>query len=86
MDAWVVMPDHVHGILWIEDHSLTLGRVIGLFKAAATRDAVAAGAWETGTIWQRGFYDRIIRDEEELNRLRRYIALNPSRWTGDQHS
>lgn len=36
-------------------------------------------------VWQRSFYDRIIRNEEELNRIREYILYNPARWRNDEH-
>jgi len=35
------------------------------------------------TVWQRNYYEHIIRDEEELNRVRQYIADNPARWQQD---
>ncbi|MCK4298288.1 MAG: transposase [Planctomycetes bacterium] len=34
-------------------------------------------------LWQRNYYDRIVRDENELNRIRQYIAENPARWDMD---
>lgn len=36
-----------------------------------------------GTLWQRGYYERIIRDERELNAIRQYIANNPANWRLD---
>ncbi len=48
--------------------------VVGAFKAQASRRAGR-------TLWQRGYHDRIIRTESELNALREYIATNPLRWT-----
>jgi len=36
-------------------------------------------------IWQRGYYDRIIRDEDELQRFRVYIVLNPEKWELDRY-
>ncbi|MDF1500606.1 MAG: hypothetical protein P1P76_09060 [Anaerolineales bacterium] len=54
------------------------------FKAAVTR------AWRKEIekrefiIWQRNYYERVIRDDAELNRLRRYIIENPLRWKTDR--
>jgi REP element-mobilizing transposase RayT len=31
-------------------------------------------------LWQRGFYDHVVRDEQDLRRIREYIATNPIRW------
>ncbi len=52
---------------------LRLGTVIGSFKAGVSR---VAGR----RVWQRGYYDHIVRDEEDLDRIREYIATNPARW------
>jgi REP element-mobilizing transposase RayT len=35
-------------------------------------------------LWQRGFWDHVIRDEADLNRIRTYIQMNPARWQTDQ--
>jgi len=78
LDPFVVMPNHVHGIVWLPraGHAPPLPAVIGSFKSAASR---AAGR----PLWQRSFYDRVIRDEEELRALRQYVAQNPLRWALD---
>lgn len=36
------------------------------------------------SVWQRNYYERVIRDEDELNRLRRYVLDNPVQWEGDE--
>ncbi|HPS56630.1 MAG TPA: transposase [Spirochaetota bacterium] len=51
--------------------------IVRLFKAAVTRRCRESGLNEFS--WQPGFYDRIIRDQGELNAYRRYIATNPER-------
>ena len=79
-DAFVVMPDHVHGIVVIDGGPMTLGQVVNLFKAASTR-AVNRHRGRPGVpIWQRGFHDRIIRDDDEWVRIARYIDDNPRQW------
>ncbi|MBC8163292.1 MAG: transposase [Roseiflexaceae bacterium] len=87
-DAWIVMPDHVHGVLWLQPNSLegavSLSAVVGAYKSiVATRwltHLKAAHTGKHGRIWQRSFHDRIIRSEGELNRIRTYIEDNPRRW------
>ena len=77
LDMHVVMPDHVHVILLVGDRAgqvRPLRDVVGAFKAQASRRAGRK-------LWQRGYHDRIIRNESELNALREYIATNPLRWT-----
>jgi REP element-mobilizing transposase RayT len=78
LDCWVVMPDHVHVIV-VLDGGRPLGEVVAAFKSGASR--------EVGTsLWQRGYFDRVIRDEGELQRAREYIETNPTRWTLSRQS
>lgn len=80
LDEFVVMPNHLHGILLLEDvmagHARPLPVIVGSFKSAVSR---LAGF----PVWQRSYWDRIIRSEAELNQARRYIGENPSRWSTD---
>lgn len=78
LDAFVVMPNHIHGILWLSraGHAPPLHRVVGSFKSAASR---ATGH----SLWQRSFYDRVVRNDEELRALREYVEENPLRWVVD---
>ncbi len=83
------MPDHIHGILRIGqilDHGLdddirpdqpTLSQVIGAFKSIASIDARrATDDTRKQPFWQRSFNDRVIRSDEELDRLVWYIEKN----------
>ncbi len=100
-DAFVVMPNHVHGILALTggrvaalgldsdaemgaiNRAPTLGTVIRGFKASIT----AAVNKHRGTmgepVWQRNYYEHIIRDEASLARIRQYILENPAQWSCD---
>ena len=76
LDEFAVMPDHVHGIIWLYDHPLypvTLGAVVRAWKASATREIRPL---RPGFGWQAGYFDRIIRDHDGLSRVRRYIRKN----------
>jgi REP element-mobilizing transposase RayT len=58
------------------------------FKTLTTRryiDGVRHLRWLpfNDRLWQRSYYERIVRDEDELNRVRQYIAENPARWADD---
>ncbi len=101
LDEWVIMPNHFHGIIGIHNQPPvetfrrnvstnepklqpnSLGAIVGQFKSICTKRIRAAGFSEFG--WQTRFYDRIIRDESELNRIHRYIRNNPSNWKADRH-
>jgi putative transposase len=70
--AGVVMPDHLHAVMLLDGTGAGLSTLINTFKTAATREAGAR-------IWQRGFYDHIVRDEEDLERVCEYVVGNPLR-------
>jgi REP element-mobilizing transposase RayT len=95
LDQWIVMPDHVHGILlfMLKDKgeaSLApttsstgvglprLGTVIGAFKSGVSRVAGRKGNGQAG-IWQRGYYEHVLRNQQDLESAREYIMLNPLR-------
>ena len=98
-DAFVVMPDHVHGIIVIADDrgvarcrtapiaasgpaSGSVGAIVGQFKSVATKRINAVRETPGALVWQRGYYECVVRDRAMLNRIRRYIADNPARWAG----
>jgi putative transposase len=77
LDAFVIMPNHIHGILVFSEaragHAQPLQAVVGGFKSAVSR--------EVGfVVWQRGYWDRIIRGEAEWQEMNAYIEANPARW------
>lgn len=74
--AWVVMPEHVHWLLSLR--SASLSGVIQAFKSRSAR-AMNAASGGSGAIWQRGFYDHQLRDDEDLLAQARYILANPIR-------
>lgn len=95
LDAFVVMPDHMHMILAIERRaeragqprqgafrspSETVGAIVRGFKGAVVRQIRALQAAPDLKVWQRDYYERIIRDEAALQNIRRYIEQNPARW------
>jgi REP element-mobilizing transposase RayT len=89
LDEFIVMPDHVHGIVIITQRddgatppdatntlrspAHTIGAIMRGFKGAVVRRVGRP-------IWQRNYYEHIIRSEAALDRIRQYIADNPARW------
>jgi len=63
-----------------------LGGLIGAFKTMSTKRINASRGTPGCLVWQGNFIDRVLRDDGELDRIRRYIALNPARWTDDQEN
>lgn len=74
--AWVVMPDHFHWLMQLENASL--GNVIGSIKSRCTLK-VNQLTDRRGPLWQTGYHDRAIRDGEDLKPFARYIIANPLR-------
>ncbi|GIV52421.1 MAG: hypothetical protein KatS3mg038_2942 [Candidatus Kapaibacterium sp.] len=138
LDAFIIMPNHVHGILVITDvgarhavppdvdvgarHAVPLPTVplptappptvpqpptvsihptveqfgkpvhgsiptiVRSFKSAATRYINILRGTPGAPVWQRNYYEHIIRNEDALNRIREYIATNPLRWQLDREN
>jgi putative transposase len=121
LEASVVMPNHVHGIIVIADESEGVGARQGIsktlahngpavplpdnpqniehfgrpvpgsiptivrsYKSAVSLRINRIRAMSTGPIWQRNYYEHVIRNEADLSRLRAYIQANPARWAADR--
>ena len=88
LDAWVLMPNHLHGILVLFPEPgqkvKPLGRLIGAFKTVTTKQVNLLRKTPGNPLWQRNYYERIIRNGGELNAYRRYIAANPAHWPLDR--
>jgi REP element-mobilizing transposase RayT len=74
--AWVVMPDHFHWL--VELKTMPLNDLVARVKSKGNH-LVNKALGRTGSIWQRGFHDRALRQEEDLKAVARYIVLNPVR-------
>ncbi|WBO85919.1 transposase [Hymenobacter yonginensis] len=97
LDAFVLMPDHLHGLLFFDKPTEptpslhyenrfapqrdNLAAVLRGFKAGTTAQARRAGL---PLAWQPRFYDRVVRSPEELDKIRHYILTNPTRWQHEQ--
>lgn len=63
----------------------SLGRIVRAYKSAVTRMAYRDGLLPHGTpVWQRNYWDRVIRDDAEYERIAKYIRDNPMNWKGDR--
>ena len=107
-----VMPNHVHGIIWIVSgidgthgrwvgahgraplHTgrqlrrppRSLGAFIAGFKSAVTKRINELRGTPGAPVWQRNYYEHVIRDDASLYRIREYIATNPLRWHLDREN
>jgi putative transposase len=75
--AYVVMPDHFHWLLQLDEKGDSISKLMQSIKTSTA--AAARRQFGTGRIWSDGFYDRAIRREEDLQAVARYIIANPVR-------
>ena len=111
LEAFVVMPNHIHGIVLITDDvgatgvgaqglaplpepkqkptlyrpPRSLGSFVAGYKMAVTRRINRMRNTPGARVWQRNYYERIIRDDDEARRARAYINENPARWAEDDY-
>ncbi len=96
VDAFIIMPNHLHGILFLNKpnyqqwqpntfgpQSQNLASVIRGFKAAVKKYATT---YQIPFAWQSRFYDRVIRSEKELQHIRAYIYDNPLKWEAEKNN
>ena len=83
---FVIMPDHVHLLFELDGGAAAtpITNLVGEFKRQAS---LRLRKWVVGEkIWQRSFFDRIIRNDQEYQRIFDYIEANPVNWEEDQES
>jgi REP element-mobilizing transposase RayT len=128
LDSFVVMPNHVHGLILLMDatepgterpnavgaeapnpvgaglrpalalgesetiedantasdqRSYALSEIVRAFKSFSARRINAHRGTPGQPVWQRNYYEHVVRDEESLNRIREYIVGNPAEWATD---
>jgi REP element-mobilizing transposase RayT len=97
-DHFILMPDHLHGIIIINDlmhkgegtsplrkpYKPTLGNIIAWFKYQSTKQCNQLRHTPGIRLWQRNYFEHIIRNEHELNRIINYISKNPLYWDSDR--
>jgi putative transposase len=95
LGAFVIMPNHIHGIIFITNErrgevlsllrKSTLGQIIAYFKYQSTKEInLVDDKWVITKLWQRNYYEHIVRNEKELKQKTDYILNNPSHWGDDQ--
>lgn len=109
LDEWIIMPNHLHGIIVINNGRGTLPRapgtqqrapterfgkpvsnsiptIIRSFKSSSTKRINEERNLPFAPVWQRNYYEHVIRNENSLCRIREYIINNPSRWQYDSEN
>lgn len=85
-DSFVVMPNHLHGVLVLEEtscpaHDFT--EIVRGLKTFSARRVNEMRASPGKPLWQREYYEHVIRNETALRKIRRYIEANPAGWDRD---
>jgi len=87
-DEFIVMPNHLHGIIVLEMQAnglrYSLSQIVGSYKNIVSKILHAGGLEDF--YWQASFYDHVIRKEESLDKIREYIKNNPRKWDLDRNN
>jgi putative transposase len=108
-EIFIIMPNHVHGIIHIDNNRKgtvsvpegyhgydrgestsplrrkpTLGQIVAFFKYQTTKEINMMKGGQVTKLWQRNYYDHIIRNQEDLELTWLYIESNPDRWETDE--
>ncbi|ROL55715.1 transposase [Bacteroidetes/Chlorobi group bacterium MS-B_bin-24] len=122
LDAYVIMPNHFHGIILITDNvdnvdnvrairelpihelpihelprqqqkqrqqqrrKMLLPKIVGRFKMNSAKQINQMRNTPGISVWQRNYYEHIIRDEKSLENIRNYIINNPAKWQDDDYN
>jgi len=79
IDKYVLMPNHIHMILIInKETNLSVSNIIKKYKEWVTKQIGES-------IWQKSYYDHIIRNEKDYNRILKYIDENELKWSLDKY-
>jgi REP element-mobilizing transposase RayT len=110
-DAFIVMPNHIHGIIMLTDGRDLVGAqqavparglvrkesfgkptvaslptIVRSFKSEATRRINSLRRTPGYPVWQRDYYEHVVRHDAELNEIRQYIFNNPAKWALDREN
>ena len=87
IDKYVIMPDHLHLIVTIKERHAgrSLPDVMRFFKTMTTNDYIRGVKDGTltpfdGKLWQKSYYDHVIRNQQDYNEIWQYIENNPTKW------
>lgn len=101
LDRYVVMPNHLHGIIIITDGAIrrgevpsplrgakkhTLGQILAYYKYQTTKSINEYDNLPGRKIWQRNYYEHIIRNEKSYDKISQYITENPLYWARDEEN
>jgi REP element-mobilizing transposase RayT len=87
IDQYVIMPNHIHLIVILEGGhgNPPLHDIIGRMKSFTTKRYNQLNNTDYVALWQRNYYEHVIRNDKELQEIRQYIVNNPAKWELDKY-
>ncbi|MBN1189913.1 MAG: transposase [Dehalococcoidales bacterium] len=96
-NIFIVMPNHIHGLISVQEFKraglkpapyqpYTLSEIVRAFKTYSSRRINQLRCTPGVHIWQRGYYEYIIRSEKEYHQIGEYILFNPAKWESDREN
>jgi putative transposase len=101
LDEFIIMPNHMHGIVVIVESNVgatgrsplpkgptpkSMGAIVAGFKSSATKHINNLRSTPYKPVWQRNYYEHVIRNESDLSEIQEYIVNNPLKWDLDREN
>ena len=84
VDNFIVMPNHIHAIIVTEpENTVSLNHIVGLYKSGVSRKI--HHLQPNIIVWQRSYYDHIIRNQREYEQIWEYVEFNAEKWKEDRY-
>ena len=90
-DKYIIMPNHIHLIIILDNSKLDgagnipLHKIIGQMKSYTNKRYNDINNTQRLILWQRNYYEHIVRNEEEYEKIYEYIETNPIKWKEDEY-
>ena len=89
LDTYTIMPNHIHLLLYLHGSQTDIPSIMQWLKTMTTNDYIQMVKEEKAPsfskrIWQRSYYDHVVRNETDLTEIRAYIQNNPAKWQLDR--
>ena len=81
IDSYIVMPNHIHAIVVLENANASLNQIIGLYKSGVSRKI--RHIVPNLQVWQRSYHDHIIRNQAAYEKIWNYVQFNGEKWNED---
>ena len=85
VDSFAIMPNHIHMILSVESNEeIKISQVVSYFKSYVSRE-YNKKTKKKNDIWQKSFYEHVVRNDDDYKRILEYVVYNPMKWKLDEY-